>query len=43
MMYAHVLNKPGLAIRSPLDEEAQPAAELADTAVGRAVSGRRQI
>ena len=25
MIYTHVLNKPGLAIRSPLDEEAQPA------------------
>ena len=24
MIYTHVLNKPGLAIRSPLDEEAQP-------------------
>jgi hypothetical protein len=42
MIYTHVLNKPGLAIRSPLDEEAQPAAELAGTAVGKAVSRRRQ-
>jgi integrase len=24
MIYTHVLNKPGLAIRSPLDEETQP-------------------
>jgi integrase len=24
MIYTHVLNKPGLAIRSPLDEEGQP-------------------
>jgi integrase len=26
MIYTHVLNKPGLAIRSPPDEEAQPTA-----------------
>jgi integron integrase len=26
MIYTHVLNKPGLAIRSPLDDEAQPTA-----------------